>query len=152
MEKKKEITIYEIGILIFIIKIFLGINVFFKTSNLVDNCLICLACIAIIVSYWHKRYSKKRLLFIIISTFILAFFSKRVDNYYFFISWLIICRIDKNNFQRIIKLIYKIEVILVIFIMVMSIIYLIFDYKIDLLFSYRRGIKAFNFGFVHPNL
>lgn len=152
MEKKKEILIYEIGILIFIIKIFLGINVFFKTSNLVDNFLNCLACVAIIVSYWHKRYSKKRLLFIGISTFILAFFSKRVDNYYFFISWLIICRIDKNNFQRIIKLIYRIEVILVIFIIIMSIICLIFDYKIDLLFSYRRGIKAFNFGFVHSNL
>lgn len=76
MEKKKEILIYEIGILIFIIKIFLGINVFFKTSNLVDNFLNCLACVAIIVSYWHKRYSKKRLLFIGISTFILAFFQK----------------------------------------------------------------------------
>lgn len=152
MERKKEILIYEIGISIFIIKIFLEMNVFFKISSLVDNCLVLLACVAIIVSYWHKRYSKKRLLFIGISTFILAFFSKRIDNYYFFISWLIICRLDKNNFQRIIKLIYKIEVILVIFIIVISIIYLTFDYKIDLLFSYRRGVKAFNFGFIHPNL
>lgn len=133
-----------------ILRTFLSCTTIFIYSDRVDNFIVFFSSGLFVMSVLEGKYAKRTLLIYVLLVLLGLYSSVQVGNMGFLITLITCLSIRKENFDTIIKYVFRLELCLFLTVIVVSCFMSLIGVKS--ISSLIAGEMRFNFGFAHPNV